>query len=189
MCYSMNQDSPKFDVKELLLKLKERFHLHMHRHPSFIWRDVKQRLENNPSKLKVIYQMEVTGGEPDVIDLNLKGDELMFIDCSKESPIGRRSLCYDHIALESRKKFPPKDSALHMAQTLGFDLLDEALYRKLQVFGPFDTKTSSWIKTPDEIRSLKGALFCDFRYGQTFTYHNGADSYYESRGFRGFVKV
>ena len=168
--------------------LKIRFLNHMNRHPKLTWDIVnKQLLKSN--KLETIYLMEKTGGEPDVVELETYPNDIVFIDCSPESPLGRRSLCYDEKARLMRKKFPPKDSALHLAQTIGIDMLDEDLYRSLQAVGPFDMKTSSWIKTPESIRNLKGALFCDYRYGHTFTYHNGADSYYESRGFRGMVKL
>lgn len=174
---------------ELLSILKVRFEENLSRHTELIWNKVQANLENNPNKLKSLDEMEGTGGEPDVVGFDKKTGEYIFYDCSLESPKARRSLCYDKAALESRKSFKPKSSAVEMAKSMGIELLNETEYRYLQTFGEFDTKTSSWIKTPDELRKLGGALFCDRRYGQVFTYHNGVESYYGSRGFRGHLKV
>ncbi len=173
----------------LLTALKKRFEKHMERHPEVDWQDVEHKLLAQPKKLWSLYEMEESQGEPDVVVLETDKDEYTFVDCAPESPKGRRSVCYDHAALEARKKFPPKNSALNMAEDLGIDLLTEQQYRKLQEFGSFDLKTSSWVKTPDAIRSKGGSLFCDRRYDTVFVYHNGADSYYASRGFRGVLKV
>ncbi len=175
--------------EELLIILKDRFTKNMDRHPGLEWSKVQARLEANTEKLWSLYAMETTGGEPDVIDYDSNTDEYSFTDCAAESPKGRRSICYDHDALESRKEHKPDNSAVSMAIEMGIELLTEEQYRKLQELGRFDTKTSSWIKTPDSIRKLGGALFCDRRYNTVFTYHNGAESYYSSRGFRGLLKV
>lgn len=175
--------------EELLVTLEERFHENMRRHPGIDWQDVRARLEASPDKLKSLYEMERTGGEPDVIGYDPEGDVYIFCDCAAQSPTGRRSLCYDRIAREKRKKHPPASSVMEMAEEMGIELLDEEQYLHLQTLGEFDTKTSSWIKTPDAIRKLGGALFGDRRYGRVFTYHNGADSYYSGRGFRGMLKV
>jgi hypothetical protein len=161
----------------------------MHRHPSLAWSDVLARLEANPDALSSLHQMDSTGGEPDVIGHDRKTGQLTFCDCSAESPAGRRSLCYDRKALDARKENKPKGSAVEMAAAMGIELLTEAQYRALQKLGEFDRKTSSWVKTPDEIRSLGGAIFCDRRYDTVFTYHNGAESYYAARGFRGSLRV
>jgi len=185
--------------EELLRTLKARFEKNMNRHKGIEWAKVQAKLEGNPDsypdeKLWSLYEMERTGGEPDVvvpIDIgnDTKSGEYIFYDCSEESPKGRRSVCYDNEALESRKEHKPKNSAIGMAADMGIELLTEEEYRELQKLGKFDTKTSSWVKTPPEIRKLGGAIFCDFRFGRVFTYHNGAESYYAGRGFRGLLKV
>lgn len=177
------------DKIELLDILKTRFEENMYRHEKVLWADVLERLDKNPEKLWPLYQMEKTGGEPDMVVMDLEKDEIYFYDCSVESPIGRRSLCYDEQALEDRKKNKPKGSAMGMAKEMGVDIISEEEYRKLQGIFPFDKKTSSWVKTPDSIRKLGGSIFCDNRYETVFTYHNGADSYYSSRGFRGVLKI
>jgi hypothetical protein len=169
--------------------LKDRFESNMHRHEDLAWTRVQARLEANPDKLWSLHAMEQTGGEPDVVGYDPTTDEFMFYDCAAESPRGRRSLCYDREALESRKEHKPADSALEMAAAMGIELLTEAQYRELQQLGQFDTKTSSWVQTPADIRKLGGALFCDRRYGHVFVYHNGAESYYAARGFRGALRV
>lgn len=174
---------------ELLATLKRRFEENRHRHPGIDWRDVQARLEARHDKLRSLYEMERTGGEPDVIGYDVEDDVFLFCDCAAQSPAGRRSICYDRAARVARKNHPPESSAMEMAEAMGVELLDEEQYRLLQTLGEFDTKTSSWIKTPDEIRKLGGALFCDRRFGRVFVYHNGADSYYSSRGFRGLLKV
>ncbi len=174
---------------ELLNTLQARFEEHPERHPELAWEKVQDRLAAHPAKLWSLNEMERTGGEPDVVDVDRKSGEYLFIDCSPESPKGRRSLCYDRQALESRKEHKPKDSALDLAETMGIELLSEDQYRELQELGEFDTKTSSWVKTPPEIRELGGAVFCDRRYDHVFLYHNGAESYYGSRGFRGLLRV
>lgn len=175
--------------KELIDILKNRFAKNKARHLSLDWEKVQARLDANPSALWSLNEMEETGGEPDVIDHDEKTGEYIFCDCSAESPKGRRSLCYDQEALESRKEFKPENSAVRMAADMGISLLTEEQYRKLQQLGNFDTKTSSWIVTPDTIRKLGGAIFCDRRYNHVFTYHNGAESYYSARGFRGSLRV
>ena len=176
-------------IDSLLNVLKSRFEKNLSRHNSIKWSDVESRLIKNPQKLKVLTQMEATGGEPDVLDFDKKTNEYIFCDFSVESPSGRRSLCYDEEALNSRKEHKPKSSAVQMANSIGIEILDETQYRLLQTFGDFDTKTSSWIKTPSKIRNLGGALFCDKRYDTVFLYHNGAESYYTNRGFRGLIRV
>lgn len=173
----------------LLKILKARFEKNIHRHPHLDWNKIQSKLESNPEKLSVLFRMEETEGEPDAIGYDSKTDSYIFCDCSAESPKGRRSLCYDRAALEARKEHKPKNSALDVANEIGIEILDESQYRALQQLGTFDTKTSSWIKTPDTIRKLGGALFCDYRYGTVFTYHNGAESYYAARGFRGLIKI
>ena len=173
---------------DLLQTLKDRFDNNMHRHQGLAWIDVLTRLERSPAFLKSLQAMEASGGEPDVIGQEQAGP-FLFCDCSAESPTGRRSLCYDPQALESRKQHKPQSSAVKMAGDMGVDLLSEAQYRQLQQLGEFDTKTSSWIETPPDVRSLGGALFCDRRYGKVFVYHNGAESYYAARGFRGLLRV
>ena len=175
--------------EELLRTLKARFEKNMTRHKSLVWVDVQAKLEAEPSNLWSLNEMERTGGEPDVTSFDEKTIEYVFVDCSAESPAGRRSLCYDREALESRKENRPADSALGMAAAMGVELLTEEDYRNLQKLGTFDAKTSSWIVTPEDIRKLGGALFADFRYGTVFVYHNGAESYYGARGFRGMLKV
>ncbi len=191
--------------EELLQTLEARFHEHQIRHPGLMWEAIEASLREQADKLYSLHLMEESGGEPDVIEYKLlfpKDDTeskdvisdnertpFYFVDCSVESPAGRRSLCYDKEALEARKKNPPESSAKQMAEKMGVKLLDEAAYRALQLLGEFDLKTSSWILTPAEIRKRGGSLFCDRRYGQVFTYHNGADSYYASRGFRAVLEV
>jgi len=177
------------DLSNLLNILETRFKKNMHRHQELVWEDVKERLLKNPEKCWSLNEMERTEGEPDVIGWDKNTKEFLFVDCSAESPKGRRSICYDTAALDARKENKPADSAMNMAINMGIELLDEAQYRDLQDIGVFDIKTSSWIKTPNEIRSLGGAIFCDRRYNTVFTYHNGADSYYGARGFRGLLKV
>jgi len=169
--------------------LKVRFEKHPQRHADIKWVDVLAKLEADPVKLQSLQKMEDTGGEPDVVAYDSKSDEYLFFDCAAESPIGRRSLCYDEAALDSRKDNKPKDSAINLAHEIGAELLTEEQYRYLQQLGKFDQKTSSWIVTPQEIRALKGALFADYRYGKTFVYHNGAESYYAARGFRAVLRV
>lgn len=175
--------------KELLETLKTRFEKNMKRHEGLAWGNVRDRLEANPAALRSLHEMERTGGEPDVVGCDGATGAYLFCDCSAESPAGRRSLCYDRAALDSRKEAKPASSALDMAAAIGIQLLTEEGYRALQKLGEFDTKTSSWIVTPPEIRKRGGALFCDRRYGAVFTYHNGAESYYAARGFRGSLRV
>lgn len=175
--------------EELLNALKARFEKNRNRHTGLEWSEVQTKLEANTEKLWSLHAMEDTGGEPDVVGHDKKTGEYIFYDCSAESPPGRRSVCYDRQALESRKANKPADSVLDMAAAMGIELLSEEQYRELQQLGNFDTKTSSWIKTPVNIRKLGGALFGDFRYGHIFVYHNGADSYYAARGFRGALRV
>ena len=177
------------EQETLLHSLKARFEQNKNRHPNIAWEMVEAKLKANPEKLWSLQQMENSDGEPDVIAFEEKTSEYLFVDCAAESPKGRRSLCYDREGLESRKEHKPKNNALDLAAEMGIELLDEVQYRALQALGTFDSKTSSWIKTPDEIRKLGGALFADFRYGQVFVYHNGAQSYYAGRGFRGILKV
>ncbi|OKP88193.1 hypothetical protein A3844_08870 [Paenibacillus helianthi] len=175
--------------EELLGALEARFEKHMNRHPGLEWAKVQAKLEANPEKWWSLHEMETTGGEPDVVRYDEETDEYIFYDCSAESPKGRRSVCYDHKALESRKEHKPKNSAMNMVAAMGVELLTEEQYRELQKLGNFDMKTSSWVKTPSEIRQLGGAIFADYRYGNVFVYHNGADSYYGARGFRGSLRV
>ncbi|RYD56029.1 MAG: DUF4256 domain-containing protein [Sphingobacteriales bacterium] len=175
--------------QELISILKERFEKNAKRHKGINWADVQAKLEASPDKLWSLNEMEITGGEPDVIGFDKKTGEYIFCDCSAESPKGRRSLCYDDEALMSRKEHKPADSAVNLATSMGIELIDEAQYRELQQLGTFDLKTSSWVKTPDNIRKLGGAIFCDRRYDTVFTYHNGAESYYAARAFRGMLKV
>ena len=175
--------------KELLQTLKARFEKHVQRHEGIAWSDVQARLDGNADALKSLLEMESTGGEPDVIGRDAKSGRLTFCDCSAESPAGRRSLCYDRDALDARKEAKPKGSAVEAASAMGIDLLSEEEYRELQELGEFDTKTSSWVQTPRAIRALGGALFCDRRYDTVFVYHNGAQSYYSGRGFRGCLRV
>lgn len=176
-------------AKELLKLLKTRFEKNMNRHKGIEWDKVQAKLEADPDKLWSLSEMEVTGGEPDVVAHDRKTSEYIFYDCSPESPKERRSFCYDEEALESRKEHKPKNSVLDMAAMMGIEILSEEEYRELQKLGKFDTKTSSWVKTPAKIRELGGALFCDRRYDTVFLYHNGAESYYAARGFRGSLKV
>jgi hypothetical protein len=173
----------------LLSTLKARFEKNKHRHKGIEWTNVQAKLEANQEKLWSINEMEVTGGEPDVVGIDKKTDEYIFCDCSAESPKGRRSVCYDHEALESRKEHKPENSAVEMAADMGIELLTEEQYRELQKLGNFDTKTSSWITTPANIRKLGGAVFMDRRYDTVFLYHNGTESYYAARGFRGSLRV
>jgi hypothetical protein len=175
--------------EELLKTLKARFEKNMNRHKDLEWAKVQAKLEANPEKLWSLSEMEKTGGEPDVVGHDKKTGEYIFFDCSPESPKGRRSVCYDREALESRKEHKPKDSAINMAAAMGIEILTEDEYRELQKLGDFDTKTSSWVKTPPDIRKLGGAIFCDQRYNQVFLYHNGAESYYGARAFRGSLKI
>jgi hypothetical protein len=174
---------------ELLKTLKARFDKNMNRHKGLEWAKVQAKLEADPEKLWSLSEMETTGGEPDVVGHDKKTDEYIFYDCAAESPKGRRSICYDREALNARKEHKPANSALDMATAMGVEILTEEQYRELQKLGEFDTKTSSWIKTPPGIRKLGGALFCDRRYGNVFVYHNGADSYYAARAFRGSLRV
>lgn len=175
--------------EELLQSLKNRFEHNPNRHKGIDWSVVLERLDAKPEKIWSLYEMERTGGEPDVVGQDPLTDELIFVDCSAESPAGRRNVCYDHEALEARKTFKPGDSAIHMAAAMGIEILTEEQYRELQTLGKFDLKTSSWVLTPPKIRKLGGALFCDRRFDTVFVYHNGADSYYGSRGFRGRLRV
>ena len=181
----------KTQISELLITLKNRFEKNMKRHNGIEWLLVEKKLLANVEKLVSLNEMENTGGEPDVVTLSTvkKSEDYFFYDCAPESPKGRRSLCYDDEALQSRKEHKPKDSAYEMATAMGIEILTEEQYRSLQQLGKFDLKTSSWIKTPAEIRELGGAIFCDCRYDHVFTYHNGAESYYAARGFRGWLKV
>ena len=180
--------SPK-DSKGLLEILKKRFENHMHRHEGIDWEDVLAKLEKTKEKLWSLNEMEKTGGEPDVIGYDKTTDEYIFYDCAMESPKGRRSVCYDQEALDSRKEYKPQNSAVGMSKEMGIELLTEEQYRFLQQYVKCDTKTSSWVNTPTEIRKLGGAIFGDWRYGNVFIYHNGAESYYAARGFRGLLKV
>jgi len=189
-----NTNSNKKDLspeqrEELLRALKTRFEKNMNLHKGLEWAQVQAKLEANAEKLRSLSEMERTGGEPDVVGHDKKAGEYIFYDCSAETPNGRRSLCYDREALESRKEHKPKNSAMDMAAVMGIELLTEGQYRELQTLGNFDTKTSSWVKTPSDIRKLGGALFCDRRYGTVFVYHNGAESYYAARAFRGSLRV
>ena len=179
----------KEQEQELLDVLKARFIKNIQRHKNIDWDKVQANLEIQPQKLSSLYEMEYTGGEPDVVDFDSKTNEYVFFDCSAESPKGRRSLCYDREALDKRKENKPANSVMDMVQTMGVELMNEAQYRSLQNLGNFDTKTSSWLKTPENIRSLGGAIFGDYRYATVFVYHNGAESYYAARGFRGVLKV
>ena len=175
--------------EEILSALKARFEKNMNRHSGLEWATVQAKLEANTEKLWSLSEMERTGGEPDIVGHDKKTGEYIFFDCSPESPKGRRSLCYDREALESRKEHKPKNNAMDMAAAIGIELLTEDQYRELQKLGHFDTKTSSWVKTPSEIRKLGGAIFCDRRYDHVFLYHNGAESYYAARAFRGSLRV
>ena len=175
--------------EQLLRKLKVRFEKNMNRHKGLEWAQAQAKLDANAEKLWSLGEMERTGGEPDVVGLNKKTDEYIFYDCSAESPNGRRSVCYDRDALESRKEHKPKATAVDMACAMGIELLTEEQYRELQKLGHYDTKTSSWVKTPSDIRKLGGAIFCDRRFDTVFVYHNGAEAYYAARAFRGLLRV
>jgi hypothetical protein len=179
----------KSQREDLLQKLKARFEQNMNRHKDLAWDSVQARLEADSAKLWSVYEMERTGGEPDVVGYERKTGAVIFCDCSAESPKGRRSICYDHEGLESRKEHKPDGNAVDMAARMGVEILTEEQYRDLQKLGAFDVKTSSWVRTPEAIRKLGGALFCDRRYGHVFLYHNGPQSYYAVRGFRGCLKV
>lgn len=189
----MNSNKKKLSQKEseeLLQTLKTRFEKNMDRHKGLEWPKIQEKLEQvDGKKLWSLHEMEISGGEPDVVGHDKKTDEYIFYDCSPESPKGRRSICYDHEALEARKAHKPENSAIGMAADMGIEILTEQQYRELQQLGKFDTKTSSWIKTPADIRKLGGAIFADWRYGHVFVYHNGADSYYGARGFRGSLRI
>jgi hypothetical protein len=186
----INKKKLTTDQQEMLMnRLKDRFEKNMSRHKGIDWSVIQSRLKSKAEKLSSLYDMEMSGGEPDVVGYDKQSGECIFYDCSPESPKDRRSLCYDHEALESRKENKPEYSAVEMAADMGIELLTEEEYRNLQKFGKFDLKTSSWVKTPAEIRKLGGALFCDRRYDTVFLYHNGAESYYAARGFRGSLKI
>jgi hypothetical protein len=174
---------------DLLKTLETRFGKHMQRHNAIAWADVRSKLEGNADAMRSLREMEATGGEPDVIGRDKQSGGFIFCDCAAESPAGRRSLCYDAQALDGRKENKPSGSAVEMAAAMGIELLTEEQYRELQTLGEFDIKTSSWIRTPPDVRALGGALFCDRRYGRVFVYHNGAQSYYAARGFRGSLRV
>ncbi|MFI5204156.1 MAG: DUF4256 domain-containing protein [Flavobacteriales bacterium] len=186
---SNKKELPAAQRNELLRALKSRFEKNMKRHKGLEWVKIEARLEKKPEKLWTLNEMEETGGEPDVVGYDKKASEYIFYDCSAESPKGRRSVCYDRDALESRKEHKPKNSAIGMAAEMGIEILNEEQYRALQKLGNFDSKTSSWIKTPADIRELGGAIAADFRYGHVFVCHNGAESYYAARGFRGSLRV
>ncbi len=184
-----NKDLSIEQRDNLLKILKTRFEKNMNRHNDLEWNNVQARLENNPEKLWSLNEMERTAGEPDVVGYDTDTDEYIFYDCSAESPKGRRSICYDREAMDSRKEHKPANNAMDMAYDMGIEFLTEEQYRELQKLGKFDTKTSSWVKTPEKIRKLGGAIFCDRRYDTVFVYHNGAESYYGARGFRGVLRV
>lgn len=185
----MSQQNLTQIQEDLLKTLKFRFENNMNRHKNLEWRKVQTKLEKNIDKLSILLKMENTGGEPDIVEYDKNTNEYIFFDCSKETPKERRNVCYDMEALESRKSFKPKNTALDMANEIGIEILDEEQYRKLQTLGEFDTKTSSWIKTPNNIRKLGGAIFADRRFDTVFIYHNGAESYYSGRGFRGLLRI
>jgi len=185
----MKKEVSSKQCEELLKTVKIRFEKNMNRHQGISWKEVQAKLEDNTEKIWSLNEMENSGGEPDVIGINEDRSEYIFYDCSIESPVGRRSFCYDTEALEARKENKPKDSAINIAKFMGIDILTEEQYRQLQKLGNFDLKTSSWVKTPISIRKLGGALFCDRRYDSVFVYHNGAESYYAARGFRGCLRV
>ena len=186
---SNKKDLSPQQQEELIIILKTRFNKNMNRHKDMEWDKLQAKLNAHPGKLWSLNEMEVTGGEPDVVEYDVNTDEYSFYDCSAESPKGRRSFCYDRKALDSRKENKPLNNALDMAQAMGIDILTEEQYQKLQQLGEFDTKTSSWVLTSDKIRKLGGATFCDRRYDTVFMYHNGAESYYAARGFRGSLRV
>lgn len=182
----------KLDVEQtetLLLILKQRFEQNMHRHQGLNWNDIENALKHQPGKLWSLNEMENTGGEPDVVMFDSKVSEIVFYDCAVESPKGRRSLCYDRDALDSRKEHKPENNVIDVAERMGVELLMEEQYKQLQSIEHFDLKTSSWVRAPDDIRARGGAIFCDSRYGRVFTYHNGAQSYYSTRGFRSLLKI
>ncbi|MCC2591117.1 DUF4256 domain-containing protein [Chryseobacterium sp. MFBS3-17] len=181
--------TPDFTPEDLLMILEKRFNANQERHPAILWEDVLTRLNAKPDALKTLSAMEASGGEPDVVDFDAKNNEFLFVDCAAESPKGRRSLCYDRAAWEKRKEHKPASSAMETAAEMGIELLSEKDYRALQELGTFDQKTSSWLRTPAGIRKAGGAIFGDFRYGTVFIYHNGAESYYAARGFRGKFRV
>lgn len=187
--HNERKDLSQEQREELLKILKERFVKHINRHEDIEWDKVQEKLEANTVKLWSLNEMERTGGDPDVVGYDKNTDEYIFYDCSAESPKGRRSICYDREALESRKEHKPLSNAIDMAAEMGIELLTEEQYRELQKLGSFDTKTSSWVKTPENIRKLGGAIFCDRRYDTVFVYHNGAESYYSARGFRGVLRI
>ena len=189
MAKEINKELSSKQGDELIKILKARFEKNMHRHQDLDWTKLESKLLSDTDKLWSLNEMENTGGEPDVVGFDKDKNEYIFYDCSAESPAGRRSICYDRAALESRKKFKPKNNALDMADAIGITILTEKQYRELQKLGNFDSKTSSWIATPKEIRALGGALFADFRFNTVFVYHNGAESYYAPRGFRGSLNV
>lgn len=189
MASTVKKQLTRQQADELISVLQTRFTKHAKRHKNIKWDDVQLRLQANPDKLWSLHQMEATGGEPDVIGKDEKTGSYIFCDCSAETPTGRRSICYDRDALDSRKENKPAHNAMDFAHEMGIEMLDEDQYRALQDLEPFDTKTSSWLKTPSDVRKLGGALFGDFRYGRVFTYHNGASSYYAARGFRGMLTV
>ena len=186
---TLKRKLPLTEKEALIRAMKKRFEKNMNRHKGIDWQSVAVRLDSNPEKLWSLSQMESTGGEPDVVGIDKKSGEFIFVDCAVESPTGRRSLCYDREALDKRKENKPKDNAMDVAAIMGIALLTEEQYRELQKLGTFDTKTSSWVITPAAIRKLGGAIFCDYRYGHVFVYHNGAESYYAARGFRGVLRV
>ncbi|MFS0821288.1 DUF4256 domain-containing protein [Bacillus sp. 1P02SD] len=189
MTKESNKELSSEQREELVKVLKARFEKNPHRHEGLEWEKIEEKLAANPEKLWSLNEMERTEGEPDVVGYDEKMDKYIFVDCSAESPKGRRSICYDREALESRKKFPPENSAIDMANDMCIEMLTEAQYRALQELGQFDLKSSSWVQTPDKIRKLGGAIFCDRRYDTVFVYHNGADSYYAARGFRGVLRI
>lgn len=189
MAKKNKKNLPKEELEIFMTTLKIRFEKNMARHENMEWKEVEKKLQEQPEKIWILHEMEITGGEPDVVGYDKKNNAYFFYDCSPESPAGRRSICYDRQGLESRKENRPKNSAMDMAEEMGIDMLNEEEYKKLQELGKFDTKTSSWIKTPDNIRKLGGALFADRRFNQVFVYHNTAPSYYAARGFRGSLKV
>ena len=186
---SINQKLSSKESEELIAILKTRFKTNMHRHKATKWDSVLAKLNANPSKLWSLNEMERTGGEPDIVDYDSTTNEYIFYDCSIESPKGRRSICYDRDALDKRKENKPQNDAVNMAAAMGVEILNEQQYRELQQLGDFDLKTSSWIQTPEDVRKLGGALFADRRYNTVFVYHNGAESYYAARGFRGLLKI
>lgn len=186
---SAKKELSQNEREELFNTIKSRFEKNKNRHEGINWKEVQAKLEKNPEKLWILNEMERTEGEPDVVGYDKKTNEFIFYDCSPESPKGRRSFCYDRKALDARKTHKPQNSAMDFATEIGIEILTEEQYRELQKLEEFDLKTSSWVKTPEDIRKFGGAIFCDRRYGKVFTYHNGADSYYAARGFRGILKV